>query len=397
MNFVVHSRSLFQIFNFNREMLMRKALLLVLLAGLFPFTNALEVGETAPELEINKWLFGGKFDLAVPKNQQNDSTKLSAIICWGSWLTGPRDVTPLLDQLQKKYLSKGLRIALVTTEPEPLVKQFFTDKKDFTCFVGLDKEEKTIKAYMGSSRIYPKAFLIDPAGVLIWSGEVIDMENIMRLFYTKKFSMNQWKKMGKLYEDLEIQLRSSFDSGIEKITDQILSLNHDNGFAVRARLFYYESTNQPEAALKFLDKRTEANPDNSGLYFAAFSMLGRQSAADTESVLKFARRYVAAFKEHPLSLQQLCIIMMNDFPYAYGALELVSQVIPLMNKSTAGLNNMEKGAILSANALYYYKLGMVDKAISFQQQAVKTIPVKDTQDQLKFYESIQELQKKLNN
>ncbi len=372
---------------------MRKIWLLVLLAGLIPAMSALEIGEPAPELEIRKWLFGGKFDLMAPKDLQKDSTKLSAVVCWGSWLTGPRDVTPLLDQLQKKYMAKDLRIALVTSEPEPLVQQFFADKKDFTCFVGLDSEEKTIKAYMGASRIYPKAFLIDPSGALIWSGEVIDMENVMRLFYTKKFSMNQWKKMGKLYEELEVQLRSRFDSGIEKVTDQILSLNHDNGFAVRARLFYYDSTNQPEEALKFLEKRTEADPDNSGLYFAAFSLLRRQGNADSEKVLKFARKYVKAFNEQPLALQQLCIIMMNDFPYLAGGLEIVSQVLPQMSK-TANLNNTEKGAILSVTALYYYKLGMLGKAIEIQQQAVKTVAVKDTQDQLKFYESVQALQKK---
>ncbi len=375
---------------------MRKAALLVCVLSAFFMggVSALEIGGEAPSLEVRDWIFGGKVDFAVPKELQKSSQKLTVLVCWGTWLTEARDVTPLLEQLQKDYRAKDLRVILVSAEPKATVEQFFTDKKQFNCFVGVDDQEKTTRAYMGMSRLFPKAFLINQAGQVIWGGEAFDLKNMIELYYAKTFSVDDWKKLGKLYEDLEVLLRSRFDESIVKTTDQILAMNPEDGFAIRARLFYYNTANRNDQAIAFLEARQEKSPHNAGIYLAAFNILSGQFPQDEVKTLKFANEYLANFGKEPVALQQLALILLRDFGYMNGTLEVAARIIPVLQAAN-GLTGPEKGAALSTVALYHYKTGQLAAAVARQDEAVKLLPANQAdaaRKLLEFYKSAQRLQ-----
>lgn len=350
---------------------------------------AVEIGTEAPKLEVQQWLRGALIDFSVPEYLRKDSSKLTVVVCWGTWLTGARDVTPLLEQLQNKYSDKEFRIILISAEPKAAIEKFFADNKNFPCYVAQDKGEKTTRAYMGQSRLFPKTFLIDEAGNLVWSGEAFDLPNIIKTYYDRKFSVNDWKKLGKLYEELEIQLRSRLDQTIVPTTDQILALNPDDGFAIRARLFYYDSARQPEQAIKFLETRIKITPHNAGIYLATFNILNGQRPLDTAKLLEFASTYLKNFEKEPIALQQLALILLRDFGYTPGTLELSAKILPLLEKA-ADITPAEKSAIQTTVALYQYKIGRLDKAVAAQREAIRLLPAGENaaaEQLLKFYES----------
>ncbi len=350
---------------------------------------AVEIGTEAPKLEVQQWLRGALIDFSVPEYLRQNSSKLTVVVCWGTWLTGARDVTPLLAQLQNKYHDKEFRIILISAEPKAAIEKFFAADKDFPCYIAQDKGEKTTRAYMGQSRLFPKAFLIDAAGNLVWSGEAFDLPNLINTYYDHKFSLDDWKKLGQLYEELEIQLRSRLDQGIIPITDQMLALNADDGFAIRARLFYYDSIRQPDKAIQFLEARVKTTPHNAGIYLAAFNILSGQRPLNANKMLEFASAYFKNFEKEPVALQQLALVLLRDFGYTPGTLELAAKILPLIEKA-ADVTPAEKAAILTTVALYQYKIGYFDKAVAAQRETIRLLPAGENaaaEQLLKFYES----------
>lgn len=351
--------------------------------------RALEIGGEAPPLEIREWLRGALIDFAVPKEMRKTSRKLTVVVCWGTWLAGARDVTPLLEQLQNKYGDREFRIILISSETKEAVEKFLAGKKNFPCYVALDDTEKTTRAYMGRSRLFPKAFLIDPGGALIWSGEAVDLPGLINRYYENNFSAGDWKKIGKLYEELEVLLRSRIDESIARVTDDILKLNPEDGFAIRARLFYYDSTGQSDKAIEFLGRLTGETPDNAGIYMAAFNILRGQFPLNETKILEFAGTYLRNFEKDPAALQRLAFILLQDFGYMNGSLELVARLLPAL-ENTSGLAPAEKAAALSAAALYRYKTGHLAEAVTKQAEAVRSLPPEEAAEAeklLKFYES----------
>jgi hypothetical protein len=74
---------------------------------------------------------------------------------------------PHNNELQKKFAERGLVVVGVTNEPEKLVDKYIADNKvEYPIFI-----EKSFRSF-GALKFhaYPSAVLIDPQGVVVWSG-----------------------------------------------------------------------------------------------------------------------------------------------------------------------------------------------------------------------------------
>ncbi|MDD2404323.1 MAG: redoxin domain-containing protein [Victivallaceae bacterium] len=360
---------------------MRIISLLILLLAVMPL-YAVRIDEKAPDLKVKKWLLGSTPDFLASKSELATSKKLTVVVCWGTWLTGPRDVTPVFDRLQREFGKSGMNTVFISGEPEDLVAAFIADRPGFSCRVGLDENELTLHAYLGNSRMFPRAFLIDPRGVVIWSGEAVDAESIIRLWFDGKFDSSKSVKLGKLYEDLEVMLRSRMNKDIEKKTDEILKLNPNDGFALRVRLFYYDVAKKTDEAIRFLDEYSQKNPDNLSIYLAAFNLLNRTDPIDADTVMKFAGRGRQSFQQNPDALQTIVETLLVSFPYLPGTLEFSAQIIEQIPQNNA--------SALAVAALFYYKSGRPEIAVEKQRRAVsmmKQLEKTAASEMLKYYES----------
>src|SRR6185503_8736219 len=99
---------------------MRKALLMGFVLGFWvSATQALDLGDVAPELHVTDWLKGEKVDLAAGKDKH-----VYVIELWATWCPPCRDSSPHLSAMQKKYKDKGVVFVGLSGEEAAEVKPF---------------------------------------------------------------------------------------------------------------------------------------------------------------------------------------------------------------------------------------------------------------------------------
>ncbi len=158
----------------------RKSVWGALLAGVLALSStglALELGDEAPPLKIDKWIKGGPVDL---KDGQGKS--IYVIDFWATWCGPCKKSIPHLTEIQKKYKDKGVVVIGVSLDSDkggPRATRShvpgFVEKQgdDMDYVVGLDtKDLDTAKTYLEPFLAdgIPAAFIIDKAGKLAFFG-----------------------------------------------------------------------------------------------------------------------------------------------------------------------------------------------------------------------------------
>lgn len=150
---------------------MRKTLAatLLFLFAAFP-ALALDLGDKAPAITPDKWVSGSEIDPTKP-----EEGTFFIVEVWSTTCPPCVRSIPMLNDIQKRYADKGLRIVSFTTdtldEVEPFLKQHPMEYPSF-----IDKEGATYINYMAADNrnTIPHAFLFDKAGLLVWIGNPLD-------------------------------------------------------------------------------------------------------------------------------------------------------------------------------------------------------------------------------
>lgn len=135
----------------------------------------LNIGDRAPELDIDKWLKGEPVS-------RFESGRIYVVEFWATWCGSCRAGMPHLSELQRKYRDKGVTIIGVALDDPQKAADFVTantDRMDY--HVALDRRVedgngrasfRTDAAYMGQTGVneIPSAFMIDRQGRLAWFG-----------------------------------------------------------------------------------------------------------------------------------------------------------------------------------------------------------------------------------
>jgi len=116
--------------------------------------NTSTVSGAAPDLPLST--DQGKLKLSELRGQ------VIYLDFWASWCTPCRKSFPWMNQLQKKYASKGLRIVAVNVDSDiKLAREFLAENSvEFT--IAFDPEGKVASAY--DVRAMPSSYLIDRQG-----------------------------------------------------------------------------------------------------------------------------------------------------------------------------------------------------------------------------------------
>lgn len=92
---------------------------------------------------------------------------------WATWCPPCRTSIPHLNELYKKFHSKGLEAVGITREEEAVVKAFQKDlPMDYP--VGIDKSGK-LSGSFGVKGI-PHAMLVDKSGKIVWEGHPMQLK-----------------------------------------------------------------------------------------------------------------------------------------------------------------------------------------------------------------------------
>ena len=129
---------------------------------------ALDVGETAPAIQVSKWIKGGPIDF-----ERGRGSNVFVIDFWSTICLPCRYSIPFLTDMQKKYRDRGVVIVGISAEDASTVKNDISRMEPPVGYaIAVDAGEKTSNAYLKGAGWdeLPHAFVIDKDGKLVWHG-----------------------------------------------------------------------------------------------------------------------------------------------------------------------------------------------------------------------------------
>lgn len=154
---------------------MKKLILftIILSCSLIGFSQRNLVGQKAPKIEIDNWIYP-KIQVADWQTKQVPKDLNGKIIVLDFWFT---DCAPCVASIPElNHLTKQFPevVFLSVTFDEPAKIDRFLDKMVMYYPIGSDPEKKTIRAYGVSA--FPETFLIDENGIIKWQGSPFHLE-----------------------------------------------------------------------------------------------------------------------------------------------------------------------------------------------------------------------------
>jgi tetratricopeptide (TPR) repeat protein len=381
---------------------MKKIVLVILLINFCILKSfALQTGENAVKLKVSKWLKNGPISLRIHKQVPKDRRKdLFVLVLWGSWSPACRESVPMLVYLQNKYRDKNMQIIAISREKRETIEKFIDEQPQINYAVAVDDQSLTTLHYLGESRLLPRIYIIDAYGKIIWDGEVADLSVILKKMYKGTYNAYIQKQVSRFQQELEVSLRSGNITETIKISDKILKLDPENGFAIRMRMFVYENQRQVDKAWDFLNSLLKKTPGNAMLYFVKLDFVSRFPQYN-----KYSTELAEAVKKHfyndPQMLNNMAWGLLTRFPFdgkiLKPATECIQRALELSKKDKN--NKSFYASCLNTMALVYYRCGMVKKALETQREVAKLAmgdKAKNSSDEAEqLYKSALELQKKL--
>ena len=380
-----------------------KKIFLIILVTNFCILNsfALQTGEKAVAIKVSKWLKNGPISLKIGKKVPKDKQKdLFVLVLWGAWSPACRESVPMLVYLQHKYRDKGMQIIAVSREKRNIVEQFLDEHPHINYAVAVDNQSLTTLHYLGDSRLLPRIYIINTKNKIVWDGEIADLSTTLKKIYNNTYDVSVQKKISQFQQGMEVSLRSGNISETIKLSDKILMLDPENGFAIRMRMFVYENQRQIDKAWEFLHSMLERTPTNAMLYFVKLDFISRFSQYNKHSG-ELASEVNKHFSNDPQMLNNMAWGLLTRFPFDGKVLESAAECAQraLALSAADKKNKSLYASCLNTMALVYYRSGMVKKALETQRKVTKVAMgdkgKKGSDDPEELYKSALKLQEKL--
>ncbi len=328
---------------------------------------ALRPGNPAQELNL-KWVQGTGIS-GLPASGAKTKI-LNVVVFLQTRASNCDESLNLLNNLHENYL-KGVRIAVAAPDSVEDVQAMLKRRPDFRLSVGVDQERKITATYMSGSILYPMAFVIDDSGSILWNGELVDLEEMIRSYLDGSFDLERQKKLAPLMDELQTLLRQVNDRRLKNVVDSILKIDPGNAAALRIRLFALESTGRLEEAWQLIDSQIKGRPTLARLYFAALDLASRYPTA-SERIPTLLNDYSVSILDDPRSDNLMAWTLLSRFQNDTNALRTAVTLakraeMQLKKDAPIGL----RASVLSTRSLVSYRLGKVSDAIRLEQEALE--------------------------
>lgn len=328
--------------------------------------SALTSGDDAIELRDLEYLANGPIALTPAKIDDSRKEYLRILVVARASHDGSRDALPLINDLAIRF--PDAKFVVISPDPASEVKKLFGTHKDLNFAAAVDTKKENSRLYMGSGAVYPRAFVINYQGKIIWDGEVIDLEEMLTRLQNGTFDPDVQKKISPALQDLQSRLRSGEDRMAAHAAKNVLDLDPGNAAALRMRIFMLESTNRVPDAWALAGEELKKSPQNPRLYLLLLDLASRHAGLSAE-LAKVAANYLASTPSNSASDGAVAWNLLNGYPFDPELLRLsgliVSRSLPEAIKHKPELGDAD---LFSATALYCSRIGRLDKAHLYQQK-----------------------------
>lgn len=182
----------------------------------------LEVGSTAPSLDVKKWING---EATTIKPGQTYIVEF-----WATWCGPCKKSIPHLNELHQKFASKGLTIIGMSDETVDTVSSFVSAKGDqMSYLIGVDRDKATYRAWMDAAgqKGIPCAFVVDKTGKIVFIGHPLDdsFERVVKATLSGRFDPKKEKAAQPKIEAAERAAKVKNFNQAYKHFDEVVALD----------------------------------------------------------------------------------------------------------------------------------------------------------------------------
>jgi len=312
----------------------------------------LELGDMAPEIKIKEWLKGSTQSIKAGKGKT-----IFVVEFWATWCGPCKASIPHLSDIYNKKKDENVEIIGISNEPLETVTEFVKEA-GFTYNVGIDDDSYTTKLYMDGVSGIPHAFIIGKKGTILWAGHPMNgLDQALDAIIKGKYNIKDQVEMTALKKKLEQAMQNKdIDASIQAAKDILAIFPND------------------EPTLQLFVSLCEYKGDVSSVT-NVLEEISNNKKTDSATLNNIAGSF----------------IFFNDFKFRNikKALEYAQKSIQL-ERTQRSINTL---------ARIYFELGMVEKSIALEEEALKMTnspEEKETLQQfLNYYISVKEVRNTL--
>lgn len=319
-------------------------LTLVALAALAPPAFALDMGDDAPEIDVTEWVTGSPVDFEAAK-----SKFVHVVAFFVTFEEGSQKAFKQLADVHAKYKEKGLRCFVVCDQTPEDAKKWITENPQ-PYPVAADPRKNTVAPYMkGESAGPPFVFIVGKEGTVYWKGNpTVGFEDVLEKVMSGKYDAKHETAVAEAREALYKQWRKGNPADIEPAADALLDLEPADSEALSLKLR--------------LVQRVE-----------------RGETADPTKFHDFCSAHLPKVQDNAEALNQFAWTLATHASFEYRkpklALETAKQAVKVSKGENAG--------IVDTLARVYFEVGMLQRAVETQKQAVAAAKEDDQKKDLK--------------
>lgn len=351
----------------------------ILLAGLL---HSAVIGDMAPELDLGPALKDRKFTLAEMKGK-----KITVLHFWKTGCPPCAQSVSKINELVAFYRGKVEFLAIGAGMPQELRRE--SHWKNFQCPVVSDSLLRTVEMYLPKKSSFPMDAVIGTDGKLLWCGSTSMLAGVLGEIMDGKYDLAAAASLDRFNREMAAAMeKKDYKTALRTLRDRRKAFPEDPVLAVAEANILAGHCKKTEDGLQVLDQAIAKAPQLFMLYQAKMQILQHTTPPEDKRRIQIYQDIAAAFRNRPRLLTQLAAGMMKQ---KVGSFELlgVYYLAHAAYHSPAGRTGEERGKAAAALARSYYYIGMPERAVIYQAEAVsllkKTAESRRCEADLTFY------------
>lgn len=378
----------------------------LLILCLFVSSNAfcaLEAGQKVPELKVSEWVKGGS--ISFKNKSESEDNKFYVLFFWATWLKESSRFIDFVMMEKKFYDEDNLVFVGITREKASLLKKFLKEHPEIDINLGVDDNSKSYNNYMNDVKILPAFFVIGKEGKLLWKGNPIEFDRVIRRILDDSFDPDKQEEIEKLRERVREYSHLLNKEKETQYSKEILKIDPTDEVSVKLVSGNMAEEGKLEEAYTFIEsarnKARESEYIQRALFLNELEIIMKMPLFQEKVYLeKIAANYIESFANSPRYLNEFSIRLLREFSLEVLPISLLSESV---NKAISILERTKEskedlGSYYLTLARIYYITGKLDKAIIMQKKSISMLKDEDelivAKLNLSFYEEMLVLNKK---